>query len=726
MKPAQQVADEALTEPTRLELWLQKPGGAARWPLLTAAVLAAFFTTAAAGFSLHLSRDYYAVAPYHYDSAAYRVQALRAYEALEARGLGAALQGSLREKDSLDVTLRLLFAPRTLLLRYGHFVVLLPFLAFFLFLLLRYVSSRTRSWLLALAAGSALFVFPLPYDVFWGIADCWKDNLATWLLGAAALAWLQSEGLRLRRWNLLCGLLLGLLLMQRSVAAVYAAILFLPLLLYAARLRIRSDGLRPALVRLAALGLPALLLGMPLLVLQWSMLRSYYLVRGWAYARPSAVALYLFHGLFRGVASAPSGFGGQLYGMNFAPLFIAALYASCALAVPRRRWPRAEFVTAGWLLAGLPLAVIFTRAYFHGFFALWTALLVVCLGVLLPRTLAPAASRTFALAVLLFTASAASAQFYVAVRTSRTRTMAEHFEREIVAQIVPPIAASPAPHRYALLFGGADAPLINQALFDFHVRLPSDEVRLPFRDVEMARAVKGMSEEQVVQAFVGALEQQPGAIAVGWCRVEDVPRWPNDPVSSRVTLVVNRHLLESDRWKAIRRIRWASTSCLNVYEAVASPLTEAAKWKDLAFASAPSEIPVALPVGTGARLYDYVSRYPPENANGVYVQWLPSGPGLHLTLFSDENRFVTFEARAVPGPSRGDRLRTLVASGPAGGAAVTVRGDELVRVPLHLAPGLTRIDFSVRETADVSPPGGGDQRELMLLLESPRLMPAPR
>jgi hypothetical protein len=722
MKAAQPLQPEVASEPTLLELSVQQLGHLGRWPVLTATMLALLFTAVAAGLSVHLSRDYYKLAPYHYDSAAYRVQALRAYESLQARGLAAALGQSLRAKDSLDITLRLLLAPDTLLYRYGHLVVLLPFMALFFFLLFWFVFSNTRSWLLTLAAGSALFMFPLVYDVFWGLADYWKDNLATWLLSGAALTWLLSNTLTRRRWSSLSGLFLGLLVVQRSVAAVYAGILFLPLFIFAAVRRLRSDPVRSALSRLGSFALPAAIVALPILVLQWTMLHTYYLVRGYAYAQPSAVARYLLDGLFHRPAPQHSGFDGQQYGMNYSAFLVVALYAVCALAIPRRRWPTADVLVAGWLVVGFPVAVIFTHAYFHGFFALWTTLLVVCLSVFLPRALAPAAARTFALAVMLFTAATASAQFYIAVRTSRSRIMAEHFSREIVAQMVAPIAASPPPHRYAILFGGADAPLINQALFDNRLRFPSDAVALPFRDISFAPAVKNMDASQVIQTFVHALEQEPGAIAIGWCRVNDVPQWSAEPVASRVTLVLNRYLLESERWKAIQRITWASSGCLNVYQSVAQPLTEITKWSELAFTAVPAAIPVTLPAGPGVRLYDYVSRYPAEEVSGVYHQWLPSGQGLHLTVFSDQARAVVFEAHAIAGPSRRDSLRTLAASGSAGDRSMPIRGEENVSVLLHLKAGLNQIDLSVRESVDVLPKSSGDQRELMLLLVSPRLV----
>jgi hypothetical protein len=163
---------------------------------------------------------------------------------------------------------------------------------------------------------------------------------------------------------------------------------------------------------------------------------------------------------------------------------------------------------------------------------------------------------------------------------------------------------------------------------------------------------------------------------------------------------------------------------MNVYESSGLPLSPEEKWKDLSFGGSLDEIPITLPLGPGVRLFGYSGRYAAENASGRYLQWLPAGPGLSVSLYADRPRSVVFEARTTPGPSRLDPLRTLVVSGNAGDGSLTIRGNEDIRFPLHLSAGMNRIDFSVREAANVRPQAGGDQRERMLALVSPRLMPA--
>ena len=325
---------------------------------------------------------------------------------------------------------------------------------------------------------------------------------------------------------------------------------------------------------------------------------------------------------------------------------------------------------------------------------------------------------------MLLAVSAASAQIYVAVRLSRRLTAEQRDVRGVTLQLLAPILASPEPHRYAILLGGEEAPLINHALFDKHVQLPSALLVLHLHDSLLDPSIAKVVVEAAVEKLLSPLEEQPGTISIGWCALDGVPRLPTDPIASRILLGVNKALLESPRWKAIRRIQWASVGCMNVYESSRFPLSPEEKWRDLSFGGSLDEIPITLPLGPGVRLYGYSGRYGAENASGRYLQWLPTGPGLSVSVYADHPRFVVFEAHATPGPSRFDPLRTLVVSGTAGNASRSIRGDEDIRLPLRLSAGMNRIDFSVREAADVAPLAGGDQRELMLALVSPRLMPA--
>ena len=51
-----------------------------------------------------------------------------------------------------------------------------------------FVSTRTQSVPLGLAVATFVFALPPLYHPFSGMADYWKDNLGTWLLGSAAVS----------------------------------------------------------------------------------------------------------------------------------------------------------------------------------------------------------------------------------------------------------------------------------------------------------------------------------------------------------------------------------------------------------------------------------------------------------------------------------------------------------------------------------------------------------
>ena len=245
---------------------------------------------AAAGVAL--SREYYAVAPYHHDSAAARMYAVKLSETRRTDGLGAALREVLATRDSLEPTVRLLVAPASLRWLHGHLVTCMPLLALFLTLVAGFVWERSGSAALAAAATLLLPCFHYLYDPRLGFSDYWRESAATWLLGSAAACWLQSDDLRRRGWGHACGALLAALVMTRTVAGVYGAVLMAPLV---ARVLLQVYGPSADRVRRARLGwllaiAAAGALATALLV--GSKLYVYYVVTAWAYGSRGDVVRY--------------------------------------------------------------------------------------------------------------------------------------------------------------------------------------------------------------------------------------------------------------------------------------------------------------------------------------------------------------------------------------------------------------------------------------------------
>lgn len=73
---------------------------ARRW--LACAFWASALSLALAAAGVAISREYYAVAPYHHDSAASRMYAVKQAETRRTDGLGAALGEVLATRDSLE------------------------------------------------------------------------------------------------------------------------------------------------------------------------------------------------------------------------------------------------------------------------------------------------------------------------------------------------------------------------------------------------------------------------------------------------------------------------------------------------------------------------------------------------------------------------------------------------------------------------------------------------
>jgi hypothetical protein len=688
--------------------------------LLVASLLSLFSSLVA----VRLSEKYYAVAPYHYDSAAYRIAAYEFYEILQSKGFTTALAQALRGKDSLDITIRLLLAPRLLIHPYGHLSVLLPFMGLFILLTMEYAFSRTHSWICSIAIVGFLFSFPIIYSpLIYGIADYWKDNIGTWLMGSAVVAFILSRNLAHYGPSFLSGSLLGLISAQRTVIAVYAAFLFLPLLIVAAHQRIRTDSLKVASVRIGAFVTPALLVAGIVSLTQWRMLYKYYFVFGYAYSTPTQTAQFILKGFRERI--------------DISVLVIIGICLLCLLYTPNWRQRRNEIFVASWMVLGFPLIVIMTRTHYVGFYSVWTVLLIVLLAACFSAFAESAVSRrVFASALLILAIAFSILQYTLSVVLAnghaRYRAPLRCFHENLANAIV----RLPEPHEVSFLHDEAREPFLNQVLFNQNISphhmgsmrvitlisIHDSYYRLVFGDVSI---------ERIVETVIDDLEQNPGRMVIGYCEPSALERslsFQSDgrKVAIPVAISLNRYVMQSPHWKALKKLD-SPYGSLYIYRYYAQPMTEVAKWRELSFERTLDEVPLTLCVAPGVRMYAYQSQYKAELYSGNYCQWLPSGSvGLRLTLFSEKARTVVFQARALPGPSRKDPVRTLaVTTNREALPSVRISQEQDIALKFHLKPGLNLIEFSVREPAERTTQSGGDARELMLLLESPRLISGP-
>lgn len=544
--------------------------------LFASFVIATAVTILAAIPAAEYSRTYHKQAAYHFDSASYRWQAVDLFRELQARGLAVSFRRAFHRKDALDQSLRLLIVPWSLTLRYGHLFVALPFLWLFLFLLSGYVLEPSGSPFLALLACTSILAFPQLYQPRLGLADDLPETTAAWLLGTAVACWIRAEGLTRWRWAAACGLFLGLLAMQRTVAAVFALLLFVPPVVVA--LLRRRAAWPKAAAALAAMLIPLGLLGGTLAVLQRATLYRYYSVLTYSYANFWAVLRYEFE--ISPVATMP----------GILLVFGAALPASLL-------WPLrgrvGEVITALWFVVGLPLVVAAFSSLYAGFVWLWMGLLAVLLASLVR---AGPGDRHRAAVVLLAMATAVStAVAHVSVAREPVASAAIQLRRRADA-LIAALPAEPRPLRLQLLIDDSELLLLNQAFFDagregwykgpalvsqhdsfyraqFGSQSPEEIAQRLASALE--GGVKSKILSQVGGGWFGSADESPDTWVVGYCdpaAIENESSFLTDGMTlARPTMkLLNEHVARSKAWQSQRRLEVPGVGCVTIYRHVSS------------------------------------------------------------------------------------------------------------------------------------------------------------
>lgn len=703
------VHSETFSKPSLLE-WLVQRGLRLKVPPLLFSIILALLLSLIAGLiAVRLSRNYYAVAAYHFDSAAYRLQSIEIYETYRTQGLSAAIARSLGAKDGLDITLRVIFAPSYLLHPYGHMTVLLIFMSFFIFLTIWYVFNRTKSLLLGLSVILFIFTLRMMYNPLGGIADYWKDNISTWLLSGAVITWLLSENLGKYRWSLLSGLLLGLLIMQRTAAAVYAIILFAPVCVYALYYNIRFSGWRKGIQNVLCFAIPVLCIGIIVVLAQWQALYSYYFVTAYSYGNIASTTRYIASGI--------------RYHIGFICLIFGTLYFILFTSIKNWRDVRSEIITASWFVCGFPMIVIVTSAEYNGFFSSWSILLIVLLAVLFAHTPLTAMFKGFTFIFLIVSIPLSVLQYVLTTDESQLYAQVNAKNRILYQKLIDIIILQPQPYRYALLFDEVDALFLNHAFFNNNVLLQPSVAFVTVHDSYYRGRFTDIRAQPIIESNIKLLEEYEGTLAVGYCDPQDTLKQSNfqtkDSVLAReVTIAMSAHLLSSPHWKVMNRLD-SPYGCLYVSQYTVRSLSEVEKWQEVSFYNTLNEIPLTISVGQDVRLYQYKSRFPPEQMNGGYYQWLPSGDsGLQIVLFSDRPREVTLQTQVI---ARKANQELIISQGDQR-TTFRIDGQQDIAIPLILQPGLNPITLAVKEASEGGVSAPTDPQERVLLLVSPHLI----
>lgn len=508
-----------------------------------------------------ISREYYAVAPYHHDSAASRMYAVKLSETRRTQGLGAALREVLASRDSLEPTVRLLLAPGSLRRLRGHLVTCLPLMAGFLTLVAAFVWDRSGSAALAAAATLLLPCFAYVYDPVAGPSDYWRESAAAWLFGAAVLCWLSSDELRRRGWGAACGALLAALVQTRTVAAVYAVPILAP---FVARtlpqvLGRSGDRVRRArllrLLGMAAAGAlaTALLVGRKLYV--------HYAVTGWDYADAGDVLSFLAPQL------------GPRLGLG---LVAVAAAVAAAWILRRPPLPTRFWADALWLAVGLPLIVAALGGFYHGTFALTSVLLVLVGACALAAV--PAGRRRVAWALVASTVVVAALQY----RASRSQALATAHAvsavRRFYQELAELLVGQDPDARYGLLFDAGETIFVNTAFFDRGI-WPRGSVSFhTVVDTYYRRHFPGADAEGAARRNLDALNARDGTLAAAFCTPDDAARnLPAQPFARAAGAAAAASLRADPRWRARRRFD-APVGCVLLYERAPRALTPGEKW----------------------------------------------------------------------------------------------------------------------------------------------------
>lgn len=687
--------------------------GQSRWkPLILCIIASLTFSLSIGWIAVDLSEQYYADHPYHYDSAAYRQRAIVTHYLSTSRGLAPTLVRALGYKDGLDETIRLLLTPDALTHPYGHMVVLLPFLTLFLFTLMWFIFRRTNSVLLGIAVAALLFVFPLMYAPFRGIADFWKDNLATWLLGSAAVTWLLSDQLSHWKWAALCSFLLGLLVMQRTSVAVYAAMLFGPLFVIAVVQRFRQDSAKRALLKTAAFVAPGLLISGSVALLQWDTLYRYYFVAGYAYGTPMQVANNLSAQLFKYLGNSP----------------IAIVAFLCISVLFCTTWDRrqlSDVLTTSWIALGFPALVVLTSTMFHSVTAIWMVLITVMLASAVPRKLSTHRTAVFSLLAITTAFGWSLYNYSNAVDWSRKSSIYGPAYLKLHDKLFDIISGQKQPYPYAFVFSAISGPFQNYAMFKRGIRLSAPIISHTIHDSLYVSRFSNMTPQDIAERQIAKLEKHMGATVVTLCapqtfRTKSLYLRTGKNVAAEVATTISHYLYNSPHWRGIDRLE-SPYGCLLAYRFSPDAMNDEEKWKDLNVTAEGTY------VSPGIELLAYMTRYPKANYEGIDYQWLPSGAdALQLALLSAAEQRITVQAFARAGPSRNDLTRTLVTVvNKRARQRQSIETSQELRISIELRQGLNLIDFFVEEAANVdNATKTGDSRELMLLLKGLRFAPA--
>jgi len=664
--------------------------------------------------SIGLAREYYLLAPHHYDSASYLAGAIYVKSIYDTEGAYTALKLALATKDSLDLSIRVLLAPGMLGERYGHLVVLLPFFFLFIYLVSFYIYKKRQS-LPAVSLGVvAFFSFYFMYHPYMGMADYWKDNLAVWLYGSAILSWFLSDDLERRGWAFCCGVLLGMLVMQRTALAMYAAInFFLPALGVVFK-SWREERLRRVFGSMLVIAIPAAVLAAVTAYMQWSSLYRYYFIAGYGWSTPFEI--------LRSCASATT----KQLDTSFY-IFLSCLFLFIGAFLKRREWNvSSDTNLAAWFVVGLPLAVVLTHSAYPEFGIVWPVLLGIFFVVLVSET--KLTTRSMYAACGLAMGIGALVEYGACEASAMRRAHASSSVKELYGRILDTALSQPEPRRLGVMYDEDARILQLEMWFERHISQPGGISFAGFTSVHDSyyRAKFGeLPIERYYSIVLDQLETQTGTMVVAQCAAEDVvssSAYGDDAVRIAIPVasMLANHFAQSDHWSALARLE-SRRGCLQIYKYSSVSISPEKKWSEMSFDKPLERIDMTLPLGTSVRLVGYETDDKPEFYNGIWVQWMaPMSDAVRLSIISPIDRRVKFLAHATVGDAEKGQVMTFaITENGSVIASQTFRDEADIELDVPLKARLNVLNFAV----DIGRGRKSGSSKRALLLWAPRFVP---
>lgn len=527
-------------------------------------ILAAVLALIAGVASIYLADAYYAVAPFHYDSAYYLYRSLQIHDIVLSQGrLAALLQVIANDKDFLDILLRILFLPPSLAMLYGHMVIALPLMGLFLFLTLHYTFKRTQLEWLSVCVVSFIFCFPLIFMPYQGIADYWKESVAIWLFGSAIVSWLLSNRLANPYWSFLSGSLLGLLVIERTGLAVYAALLWIPVTLHAIYDRLKNDPWQVALFKISAFVLPACLLCLFVVILQWKLLYNYYFLKGYDYHSVFQIMKVLLWLI--------------LHDPSFRfPVLLLGVLALFSYYMRHDKRPSYDILVTLWFLMALPLIIALMRGFYNGFYNSWCIIWIPFLATLVPAQYASARKR-FLFVTILSGVSILAMGIQFALSYKHTTTLKKNFaeERVFYDTLTQLFMRDAKPRYFTFLINEDYAIFYDHVKFNRHIDL--NELQITgFMSVHDSYYRLQYGEHANSFAFLANHIMQtvenssPRPWLVAYCTADDVLKSQafaadGKTIAIPMVLAENTYLAQHPSWRMLKTLK-SPFGCVHIYQ----------------------------------------------------------------------------------------------------------------------------------------------------------------